>query len=408
MNSRSASEWVKAYENIHQELTGKGFKPKLQTLDNEASTALKNFFTANNIASQLVPPHCHRRNAAERAIRTFKEHCVSGISPVDPSSPMHLWDRLLPQAEITLNLLRTSRLHPQLSAAAHYHGLVDYNKTAFAPPGCKIIAHEKQVRRRTWAPHGQHGYSLGPAMHHYRCQNVYISTTASERIVDTLEYFPHNYQMPQLSSTDRLLMAAKDMTDAFRNPHPDAPFASVGDDTIAALSDLAAIFKLKLQQAPSPATQASPAKVVPRPSHIPSSSQILNSPMPTSRQTRSQTTIHTQDIPNGPLPPMVVTPRTLSQSSSRVPTGSRRLSPRNLSQGDFCGMETALMAIALGNDHWSQRHHANSVIHPVTGKEMEYSALMKDPRLQPLWARGLGNECGRLFQGIRDIPGTDT
>jgi hypothetical protein len=39
---------------------------------------------------------------------------------------------------------------------------------------------------------------------------------------------------------------------------------------------------------------------------------------------------------------------------------------------------------------------------------MEYLALMKDPRLQPLWTRGCGNECGRLFQGIRDIPGTDT
>jgi hypothetical protein len=43
MKSRSASEWVKAYDTIHQELTVKGFKPKLQTLDNEASTALKNF-----------------------------------------------------------------------------------------------------------------------------------------------------------------------------------------------------------------------------------------------------------------------------------------------------------------------------------------------------------------------------
>jgi hypothetical protein len=39
---------------------------------------------------------------------------------------------------------------------------------------------------------------------------------------------------------------------------------------------------------------------------------------------------------------------------------------------------------------------------------MEYMARMKDPRLQPLWTRGFGNECGRLFQGIRDIPGTDT
>jgi hypothetical protein len=141
MKYRSASEWVKAYDTVHQEVAVKGFKPKLQTLDNEASTALKNFFTVNDINYQLVPPHCHRRNATERSIRTFKEHFVAGLSSVDPAAPLHLWDRLLPQAEITLNLLRTSRLHPQLSAAAHFHGLVDYNKTAFAPPGCKIIAH---------------------------------------------------------------------------------------------------------------------------------------------------------------------------------------------------------------------------------------------------------------------------
>jgi hypothetical protein len=267
VKSRSASEWVKAYDNIHQELKVKGFKPNLQTLDNEASTALKNFFTANNITYQLVPPHWHRRNTAERAIRTFKEHFVAGLSSVDPSFPMHLWDRLLPQAEITLNLLRTSHLHPQLSAAAHYHGLVDYNKTAFAPPGCKIIAHEKPGKRRTWAPHGQHGYSLGPAMHHYRCQNVYISTTASERIVDTLEYFPHNYQMPQLSSTNWLLMAAKDMTDAFRNPHPYVPLASVGDDTIAALADLAAIIQTQITTSSIPrhSSFASHSRSTPKP-----------------------------------------------------------------------------------------------------------------------------------------------
>jgi hypothetical protein len=310
--------------------------------------------------------------------------------------------------EITLNLLRTSRLHPHLSVAAHFHGLVDYNKTAFAPPGSKIIAHEIPVKRRTWAPHGQHGYSLGPAMHHYRCQNVYITATVSERIVDTLEFFPHNYQMPQLSSTDRLLMAAKDMTDALQNPHPEVPFASVGDDTVLALADLAAIFKLKLRQPTSPAPQAVPPQVLQHPSLAASSNQILNSPMPITRQTRSQTTNNTQDFPNVSLPLRVVTPRTLCTSPPRVPTPSRRLSPRNLSQNDFCGMDTAHMAIALGDNHWSQQHQANSVIHPVTGKSMEYVALMKDPHLQPLWTRGFGNECGRLFQGIRDIPGTDT
>jgi hypothetical protein len=333
---------------------------------------------------------------------------VAGLSSVDPTFPLHLWDRLLPQAEITLNLLRTSRLHPQLSAAAHFHGLVDYNKTAFAPPGCKIIAHEKPGKRRTWAPHGQHGYSLGPAMHHYRCQNVYISSTSSERIVDTLEFFPHNYQMPQLSSTERLMMATKDMTDALQNPHPEVPFARVGDDTISALAELAAIFKLKLRQTQPPTLPAAPPKVALRPCLAESSYPILASPMPQSRQTRSQTTIHTQDNTNSALPPRVVTPRTRNPSPPRVPTRSQRLSPRNLYQNDFCDMDTAHIAISLGNNHWSRQHIANAVIHPVTGKEMEYMALMKDPRLQPLWTRGFGNKCGRLFQGIRDIPGTNT
>jgi hypothetical protein len=90
-----------------------------------------------------------------------------------------------------------------------------------------------------------------------------------------------------------------------------------------------------------------------------------------------------------------------------MPMRSQNLSPRNVSQDNFWDMETANMAIALGNNHWSQQHHANAVLHPVTGKEMEYTALMKDPSLQPLWKRGFGNECGRLFQDIHEIPGTD-
>jgi hypothetical protein len=117
--------------------------------------------------------------------------------------------------------------------------------------------------------------------------------------------------------------------------------------------------------------------------------------------------MHTQDIANAPLPLRVVTPRTLNPSPPRVPTRSQRLSPPNLSQNDLCGMDTAHMAITLGDNHWSRQHLASAIIHPVTGKEMEYMALMKDPRLQPLWTRGFGNECGRLFQGIHDIPGTD-
>jgi hypothetical protein len=194
---------------------------------------------------------------------------------------------------------------------------------------------EKPGKRRTWEPHGQHGYSLGPAMHHYRCQNVYILATASKRIVDTLEFFPHNNQMPQLSSTDRLLVASNDVPNALQNPHPEVPFTHVGDDTISALTALAEIFKLKFQKVNIPKLPAHPAKVTQRTCLAESSNSILASPMPPPCQTRSQKTIHAQNITNAPLLPRVVTPMTSLPSPPRVPRRSQNLAPRNFSQDDF-------------------------------------------------------------------------
>jgi hypothetical protein len=340
---------------------------------------------------QLVLPHCYRRNAAERAFHTFKEHFVAGLVSVDPDLPLHLWERLLPQAELTLNLLRTSRQHPQLSAAAHFHGMVDYNKKAFAPPGCKIIAHKNPSKRRTWAPHGQNGYSLGPSMHHYRCQNVYISATANERIVDTLEFFPHNSPIQQLPSTYRFIMATNDMTNALKHPHPEVPFAHVWDDTITALIQMAEIFKNKFQKLKSPELSHLPIKAAEN--KIPSAltQPILTSPMQHKYQTRSQTTINTVAASNTPLLPRMITPMMGQAASPRVSARSQNLSPRNLSQNDFWSMETANIAIALGKNHWSQPHLANAVFHPITGKQIEYIALMIDPDLQPLWKRGFSN-----------------
>jgi hypothetical protein len=239
-----------------------------------------------------------------------------------------------------------------MSAAAHFHGLVDYNKTSFAPPGCKIIAHEKPGKRRTWAPHGQHIYFLGPAMHHYRCQNVYIAAMASERIVDTLEFPPHNFPMPQLSSTNRLIMASKDMSNALKNPHPEVPFSQIRDDTIAALTKLAEIFKNNFQKVQTLGLPNAPAKAAERTIPAESFDPILAYPMHRRCQTRSQTIINAQDTTNAPLLPRVVTPMTSQTAPLRVPIRSQNLSPRNLSQDYFCDMETSNMDIALGNHHW--------------------------------------------------------
>jgi hypothetical protein len=80
MKSRSASEWVRAFDEVFQELTSRGLKPKLQTMDNDASAALKSFFTSHDMTYQLVPPHCHRRNAAENANSNFQRALCCRIS----------------------------------------------------------------------------------------------------------------------------------------------------------------------------------------------------------------------------------------------------------------------------------------------------------------------------------------
>jgi hypothetical protein len=125
-------------------------------------------------------------------------------------------------------------------------------------------------------------------------------------------------------------------------------------------------------------------------------------------QTRSQTTIDMGAASDTPLLLRVITPMTGRAASPRVPARSQNLSPRNLSHNHFWSMETSNIAISLGTNNWSQQHLANAVVHPFTFKQMEYMALMNDPDLQPLWKRGFSNGTGRLFQGMHNIPGTDT
>jgi Leu/Phe-tRNA-protein transferase len=138
----------------------------------------------------LVTPYSHTRNAAERAIISFKDHLIAGIFPTYKAFPMHLWDRLLPQAVIILNMLRISRINHKLSASTHIDSQYDYNRAPMAPPGTRIIAHETPNRRGTWTPHEQYGWYMGPALEYYRCYTVSVTKTRRERVVGTVEFFP--------------------------------------------------------------------------------------------------------------------------------------------------------------------------------------------------------------------------
>jgi hypothetical protein len=150
-----------------------------------------------------------------------------------------------------------------------------------------------------------------------------------------LEFSPHNSPMPQLSSTERLSMAANDMINTLKHSHPEVPFSHVGDDTITALTQLAEILKNKFQKLKSPKLSHLPIKAAENKKPFTLTQPILTSPMQHKYQTRSHTTINTGESSDTPLLPKLITPMTGQAASPRVPARSQNLSPRNLSQNDF-------------------------------------------------------------------------
>ena len=122
MKNRTDGEMQKAYLALLDRLELSGITPKRHILDNEASKDFKMLIRRKYMHYELVPPDNHRRNKAERAIHTFKNHLKAILAGVDPSFPFHLWDRLLAQAETTLNLTRMANPAPKVSAYAYLHG----------------------------------------------------------------------------------------------------------------------------------------------------------------------------------------------------------------------------------------------------------------------------------------------
>ena len=72
LKTRQGPELLKAYAKIIKYLQARGFHTRVHWLDNEASSAMKTYDQKNHIEYQLVPPHMHQRNVAERAIRNWK------------------------------------------------------------------------------------------------------------------------------------------------------------------------------------------------------------------------------------------------------------------------------------------------------------------------------------------------
>ncbi|KAL7529888.1 hypothetical protein ACHAWF_004298, partial [Thalassiosira exigua] len=211
MKSREASDHVEAMTSTYEYFKQRGFKPKLNILDNECSKLLQEYIESERVRIQMVEPDNHRVNAAERLIQTVKNHFVAGLSCVNKHFPLQLWDELLKQAEITLNLLRTSRYDPKKSAYEVLNGPFDYNRTPLAPPGTKALVFSTPNKRLSWEQHAKDAWYVGPAMAHYRCKRFWVPETRNFRIAGTYKLFPTHCKLPKLGEADEKIVAAEEL-----------------------------------------------------------------------------------------------------------------------------------------------------------------------------------------------------
>ena len=451
MKNRTEGEMITAYQKMvdRMELAGLGLKH--HRLDNECSENFKKCIRRNNMTWELVPPDCHRRNMAERAIQTFKNHFVAILSGVDDRFPLSLWCHLVRPAELTVNLLRQSNVAPKMSAYAHVHGQHDYMRKPFAPLGCSVMAHVKPKNRRTWDTHGEVGFNIGTSMEHHRCFHVYIVKTRATRVSDSI-FFKHQYiTNPQVTPETLILKAAAELTSALKGT------VSRETETAEALAKVSELF-LKIAESKAARTTAREQRNANR-TH-PEARRAVPPPrveLPTAPPPRVNVpTVDDCRVLGGrmqivrppndvqiviPPPEMQIvnTPvRIASVTLHREKHGPPSARPNYISQDEedeqprgyntrsrttSIMQEAMLACIDITKPHFvvSAKQMANRKF-PMTwlcemansvlgenGELLEYRHLTANPKTRETWTHSYGNELGRLAQGMPGrVKGTDT
>ena len=276
---------------------------------------------------------------------------------------MQLWDRLVPQAVLTLNLLRKANANPSISAYEFVHGKFDYNKMPLAPMGCAAQVYESPHNRKSWAPHSVDGWYLRTSSEHYQCHVVFIKKTRSERISDTVHFDHEHITQPMVTPTDLIVKTLQDLAQTIKN----APNLK-GKEQMDALLRLERLLSKPVTQEPR---------------------------VTFATETRF-------DSPNREIQP---DPRVIHPKVDKLFVRKARNAHRQQFQHNTAlhrpTRNTTLPA-------WMQDYVQN-IFDVNSGKVLKYRQLITNPHYQTVWNTSSANEFGRLAQGIGNrIKGTDT
>jgi hypothetical protein len=237
----------------------------------------------------------------------------------------------------------------------------------------------------------------------------YITKTRSNRIVETVNFFPQKIILPFPSSHDLATQAAADLTHALLHPQPAGPFCQVGEEQTITLKQLASIFvsakprNINNPLAPQDGIENNAPQRVQNtvsPPRVAGTDPEQISHQPISPSQSSPNSHRRQKTPVR----RIVTPQTphvMVQRSARQQNVSQDMMAETINQANKCFSISAQTKYThqpnTKTDIIILPEMANAVICPETGKSLKHQELITKLRYKIKWMRSTANEINRIF-----------
>jgi hypothetical protein len=382
-------------------------------------------------------------NAAKCAIQTYKDAFIAALAKTDRDFPIQLWDKLAPQVQDTLNLLRASRINPAISAYKILNGPYDWNRYSLAPLGCKAIVYKDGDTRGSWASRGMDGWYLGPSQDHYRYDLYYIPETRAYQISSSTELFPQHCQVLNLTAhqhfwalTEKL---AENTTVARATPKGRRLIKLLQSkiNTILTPPDSTATQRAeqRVREEEQRAIDKIPILTIPRITNAPPIMQAYN---PMSKQALKNTPQIHRRVTRNNMPgrvPMINKNITIPESGGLDMMPQQQRSPQTVAQEttppttvhlilsrarqrivtqqaiNVLTIQEKVLMNTMCTPHVLMiytvkqlapnfEHYANPMVHPITGKIISsYKKLMHDSVTADIWQTAFGKDFRGMAQG---------
>jgi hypothetical protein len=179
-------------------------------MDNGTSVEVEGFIKELNRDVQYTAPgrHCA---PAEKAVQTYKSCFKSTPAPLPLDFPISDWCRLLLQNGLYVNISRTCRQNPKLSAWATMEGNFHFDSTPITLPGTTMLIYKRLENKTKYRHNAKKSWYIRPCLNHYQTFKAILSSTGAERMSDTIKMKYHTVAISTLTLADIILKAARQL-----------------------------------------------------------------------------------------------------------------------------------------------------------------------------------------------------